>query len=160
MNAVYSRIISLVVSWHAICHLPQLWICMARSIPMDQAPCAGEFVRLPMGLSQTCTLPLMWASLYFAPLFPLGKKLAALLCLQTHSLSVSFELPVADLTYVPLPLLLCHCTCRKRWHIANSRGGNLCLDATDDRCCAHNPMLTTFCQYSILGFKYIVLLGT
>lgn len=67
---------------------------------------------------------------------------------------------VADLPYVPLPLLFCQCTCTKRWHIANSRGDNLFLDATDDQCCAHNTMPTTFCQYSVLGFMYIVLLGT
>lgn len=82
MNEIYSRSISLVVSWNAICHLLQLWICVARSIPMDQEPCVGQFVRLPMGLSQMCTSGLMWASLYHGPLFPPGKKLASLFCLH------------------------------------------------------------------------------
>lgn len=65
-------------------------------------------------------------------------------CIANLLIPCIFELLVVDLTYVPLPLLLCQCTCIKRQHIANSMGGNLCLDATDGQYCAHNPMPTTF----------------
>lgn len=146
------------------CHLPSATAVNLHGQIYSYGP--GTLCR---GISETSHGPLtdMYFTTHvsisvFCPPLPTGEEIShtALPALQTHSLSVSFELPVADLTYVPLPLLLCHCTCRKRWHIANSSGGNLCLDATDDQCCAHNPMLTTFCQYSILGFKHIVLLGT
>lgn len=96
-----------------------------------------------------------------APVFPLGKKLASLLCLYCkliHSVYLWAACGWFNICSSPLSVLPVHL--QKRWHIANSRGGNLCLDGTDDQCCAHNPMPTTFCQYCVSRFKYIVFLGT
>lgn len=124
---------------------------------MDKASCAGEFVRLPVGLARMRTLLFMNISISWPP-FLTGEEisLTALPVLQTHFTQCIFEMPVTDLTYVPLHLLLCRCACRKGWHITNSRGGDLCLDATDDQYFARNSMPTTFYQYSVSGFKRVI----
>lgn len=141
-----------------------LWIqaYMARSIPMDQAPCAGEFVRLPISLSQVCVVPFIWPSPHLGPLFPVGKKLTSLPCLYCKLIHcMYFELSVADLTYVPFSLLIYHCTWKKKdgtlltVEVATSSWMLLMVSTEHIILCQQ-----LFASPIFLEFKPILLLGT